>query len=642
MAWGGGGMFGGGMGANSSQQNAANGLPFSGIPPELQDGVEKLVKDEPDHGTSDEVFSHRVLERRPLNLRQLMGPHAGLLVWAGVLVAIEAITLQLGPELTRIGIDRGIRPGDWPVVRTAGICFIVAVFATGLASRGRIKVTGKISAEMMYDLRRKVFAQLQRLSLDYYTDEKAGVIMTRMTSDIDNLQQLLQDGLVQFAVQGLTMAFVAVMLFRYNPHLALITILAVVPALVALSLWFRSASDKGFMRVRDGIAGVLSDLSESLAGVRLVTGFNRQLRNIVQHRNVTGTYRDANDYTARLQMVYGPGTDALGNLGQIVLLLVGGNMVLDGKLTVGELTAFLLYLNSFFLPIQQLVQLYNLYQQGQASITKLRELLLTEPSVQESPTAIELPPIEGEVVLEGVAFGYDPAIPVLRDVDLRITPGETICFVGPTGAGKSTVAKLITRFYDPTAGAVRIDGHDLRDVSLTSLRRQLGVVPQEPFLFVGTIRDNLQFANPDATDDDLGEAIRLVGLDDLVDRSPLGLDTAVHERGISLSSGERQLLALARAFLARPRVLVLDEATSNLDLQSETKVERALDVLLEGRTAVIVAHRLSTAMRADRIVVVDQGRIIETGSHAELVALGGRYAEMYASWSSHSTGTAVH
>jgi ATP-binding cassette subfamily B protein len=350
------------------------------------------------------------------------------------------------------------------------------------------------------------------------------------------------------------------------------------------------------------------------------------------HRRVTGIYRDANDYTATLTAVYGPGSEFLGTVGAAVVLLVGGLMVRDGKLTVGELAAFVLYLNAFFQPIQQLVQLYNTYQQGQASITKLRDLLGTDPSVLEKPDAVDLPPIDGEIVLDDVSFGYDPSVPVLEGVNLRIAPGETVCFVGPTGAGKSTVAKLVTRFYDPDAGTVSIDGHDLRDVTLTSLRRQLGVVPQEPFLFMGSMRDNLTYGRPDATEEEVVEAVRLVGLDDLVASLPNGLDTEVHERGVSLSSGERQLLALGRAFLARPRVLVLDEATSNLDLQSETKVERALDILLDGRTAILVAHRLSTAMRADRIVVVDDGRIAEIGTHHELVAHGGRYAAMYDSW----------
>jgi ATP-binding cassette subfamily B protein len=306
--------------------------------------------------------------------------------------------------------------------------------------------------------------------------------------------------------------------------------------------------------------------------------------------------------------------------------------VLHHTLSVGALFAFFLYLNRFFQPIQLLVQQYNTYQQGQSSVTKLRTLLETKPTVTEAPDAVELPPIDGEIVFDHVSFGYDPDVPVIEDVDIRIAPGETVAFVGPTGAGKSTLAKLVTRFYDPTSGRVLIDGHDLRDVTMLSLRRQLGVVPQEPFLFAGTIGDNLGFARPDATDAEIHEAVERVGLGEVIERTADGINTEVHERGQTLSSGERQLIALGRAFLTRPRVLVLDEATSNLDLQSETMIEAALDVLLENRTAILIAHRLSTAMRADRIVVVDEGRVIEEGSHAELVARGGRYAEMYATW----------
>jgi ATP-binding cassette subfamily B protein len=316
-------------------------------------------------------------------------------------------------------------------------------------------------------------------------------------------------------------------------------------------------------------------------------------------------------------------------------------MVLHHTLSLGVLVAFFLYLNRFLAPIQLLVQQYNTYQQGQASVLKLRGLLETPPEVAERPDAVELPPIHGEIVFDHVSFGYDPNVQVIHDVDIRIAPGETVAFVGSTGAGKSTLAKLITRFYDPTAGRVLIDGHDLTGVTFRSLRSQLGVVPQEPFLFAGTVRDNISFARPSASEAEVTEAVRAVGLSDVVDRLPDGLDSVVHERGQSLSSGERQLLALARAFLAQPRVLVLDEATSNLDLQSETKIEAALDVLLHARTAVLIAHRLSTAMKADRIVVIEGGEVVETGTHDALVASGGRYADMYAMWVSQTEGEAA-
>jgi ATP-binding cassette subfamily B protein len=629
-----GGGFGGAPGGFG--RPAAPGLPFAGIPSELQAGVDKLVATEPEHPGPDVVFSQTSSEQelKRLTLWRLLTKYRGMLTLAGLLVVVISVAAQIGPELTAIAIDDGMSPGheSFAVVAAMAGAYLVFIAITSLAQRYQVQVTGRLAAWVMNDLRVKVFAHLQRLSLGFFTEEKAGVVMSRMTSDIENLQQLLQDGLSQLATQALTMVVITVILFVTNVRLAAITVLLIVPALVIASLWFKRASERGYDRVRDGIANVLADLSESLHGVRIVTAHNRQRHNVIHHRNVVGDYRDANNYTAHVNALYGPGTQLLGVLGQAVLLAIGGEMVLHHTLSIGALVAFFLYLNRFFQPIQLLVQQYNTYQQGQASVNKLRGLIDTEPEVTESADAVELPPIEGEIVFDRVSFGYDPGRLVIEDVALQVAPGETVAFVGPTGAGKSTLAKLVTRFYDPTEGRVLIDGHDLRDVTMRSLRRQLGVVPQEPFLFAGTIRDNIAFARPEAGDEEIFEAVRTVGLGDVVDRMPGGLDTVVHERGQTLSSGERQLIALARAFLAHPRVLVLDEATSNLDLQSETKIEAALDALLEDRTAILIAHRLSTAMRADRIAVVDQGRIIEVGSHAELVASGGRYAEMYATW----------
>ncbi len=633
---GGGGGFGGPGGAQAS---AASGLPFAGIPYELQDGVDKLLATEPEYPEPDIVFSQNSSERelKRLSLWRLLTKYRGLLALAGVLVVVIAVASQVGPKLTEYAINNGLggTPAhhiNFAVVVGAAIAYLVFVVITALAQRFQVQVTGRLAAWVMNDLRVKVFAHLQRLSLGFFTEEKAGVVMSRMTSDIENLQQLLQDGLSQLAIQGLTMVVITVILFTTNVRLAFITVALILPALIAASVWFKRASERGYDRVRDGIANVLADLSESLHGVRIVTAHNRQRQNVIHHRNVVGDYRDANNYTARINAIYGPGTQLLGVLGQAVLLAIGGSMVVDHTLSLGALVAFFLYLNRFFQPIQLLVQQYNTYQQGQASVYKLRTLVDTEPEVMEAPDAVDLPPIEGEITFDHLSFGYDPDRLVIEDVDLTVSPGETVAFVGPTGAGKSTLAKLVTRFYDPTVGRVLIDGYDLRDVTMHSLRSQLGVVPQEPFLFAGTIGDNIAFARPDATDAEIHEAVDRVGLTDVVERMPNGLDTVVHERGQTLSSGERQLLALARAFLAHPRVLVLDEATSNLDLQSETKIEGALDVLLENRTAILIAHRLSTAMRADRIVVVDVGRIVEVGTHDELVAAGGRYAEMYATW----------
>ncbi len=627
------GGFGGAPGGFG--RPAAPGLPFAGIPSELQGGVDRLLASEPEYPEPDSVFTQNGSEAdlRRLSLWHLLTKYPGMLALAGLLVVVISITAQTGPKLTEIAINDGMYPHkNFAVVAAMALAYLVFIVITSTAQRFQVQVTGRLAAWVMNDLRVKVFAHLQRLSLGFFTEEKAGVVMSRMTSDIENLQQLLQDGLSQLAIQALTMVVITVILFTTDVRLAAITVVLIVPALVASSLWFKRASERGYDRVRDGIANVLADLSESLHGVRIVTAHNRQRHNVIHHRNVVGDYRDANNYTAHVNALYGPGTQLLGVMGQAVLLAIGGEMVLHHSLSIGALVAFFLYLNRFFQPIQLLVQQYNTYQQGQASVFKLRDLVDTEPTVQEAADAVALPPIAGEIVLDHLSFAYEPGQPVIEEVDLTVAPGETVAFVGPTGAGKSTLAKLVTRFYDPTAGRVLIDGHDLRRVTMHSLRSQLGVVPQEPFLFAGTIGDNIAFARPDAPAEQIQEAVDRVGLTDVIERMPQGLATVVHERGQTLSSGERQLIALARAFLAHPRVLVLDEATSNLDLQSETKIESALDVLLENRTAILIAHRLSTAMRADRIVVVDGGRVVEVGTHDELLAAGGRYAGMFDTW----------
>jgi ATP-binding cassette, subfamily B, bacterial len=640
MSFGGNAMWGGlngsavgrGAGISASSRRGGDSGPFAGIPPELQGPVSKLIATEPQHPEPDARYTASNADRRRLTLGSLLRRRWQLSVTGLVLVALESVGYQTGPYLTQIGIDQGIARNRISVVVATGVIYLVTVGITIAIERNRVRTCGRLAASVMDDLRVKVFTHIQRLSLDYFTAVPAGVTMSRMTADIEVLQQLLQDGIAQFFIQGGTMIIVTAVLFTYNVRLALLTVVIVVPPLTLLTLWFRAESLRTYLRSRDRLAGVIGDVAESLAGIRVVAFYNRHRNNVIRHRTVLGHYRKANFAIARVTAAYTAASDVIGLIGQLSLLLIGGDMLLHHHLQVGVLVAFILYLGSFFQPIQQLVQLYNTYQQGQAAVTKLRELLATDPSVAESPAASELPPAQGSITLQDVGFGYDPGNPVLTGVSIHIAAGETVAFVGATGAGKSTIAKLVTRFYDPTSGQVLIDGYDLRDVTLSSLRRQLGLVPQEPFLFTGTIRDNVGFARPEASDEEIRQAIRAVGLEELIDRLPSGIDTPVHERGQSLSSGERQLIALARAFLAAPRVLILDEATSNLDLKSETKVEAALDVLLQGRTAILIAHRLTTAMHADRIIVVDDGRIAESGPHDDLVARDGLYAAMYRTW----------
>ncbi len=622
--------------------------PFAGIPPELAERAQRILDREPDHHPRTVEFTRAVPagEATRFTLRSFLAPSRWRLAVALLLVTLETATLLAGPLLVQAGVDQGITPGDFARLAWVGAAYFAVIVANAGLGWARGSWTARLGESLMERLRMRVFTHLQRLSLSFYEREKAGVILTRMTSDVENLTALFQEGLVQMAVQGLTVVAIAGIMLATDFRLAALILGVIVPVLVIATIRYRSASTEAYDDVRDRISNVLDDLTETLSGIRTVAAHDRSAENIERHESLVAEHRRANLVTARIGALFGSVGETLGILGQVAVLGVGGLLVRDGQMSLGVLFSFLLFLNLLFAPVQQLVQLYTTYQQGQSSVSKLAELLDRRPSVLEAPDATDLPPIEGRIELHSVDFDYGEGVgeqstTVLEGLDLRVEAGETLVVVGPTGAGKSTVAKLVARFYDPTSGRVCIDGTDLRSVTIESLRRQLGVVPQEPFLFHGTIRDNLVFARPDAGDEELAEACRAVGIDDLIERLPDGLDTPVHERGVSLSAGERQLLSLARAFLARPRVLILDEATSNIDPAAEAKVEAALDVLLEGRTAVVIAHRLATAARADRIAVVDRpaagtgARVVEIGTHAELVGLGGRYSEMYATWERH-------
>ena len=439
-------------GPSSGQANAQAGLPYADVPEELRDRITDVLRHEPDHPDPEVAFSHSDWDRRPFGLRTFLIPHTGGLLVALILVVIETGLLHVGPLLTQMGIDQGVLAGDTGILLAIALAYLCAVALSTCASFLRTRFTGRLGERLVCELRIRVFSHYQRQSLDFFTGEKSGVLMTRMTSDIEALTVLLQEGLVNFVVQGMTLLVITTYLLVLHPGLALVCLLTIIPINVVLTLWFRRVSHVGYLRVRDRIADVLSNLAESLAGIRVITAFGRRDHDVARHQQIIDAHLNANLYTGRAQALFGPGTESIGIIAQAVVLLVGGRMALRGEVTIGELAAFLLFLTSFFAPVQTLVQLYNQYQQGSAAVLKLRELLSTEPTVMERPDAADLPPIEGRIRFDSVTFGYDADHLVLRDVDLELEPGEVLAVVGPTGAGKSTIAKLVTRFHDPTFG----------------------------------------------------------------------------------------------------------------------------------------------------------------------------------------------
>jgi ATP-binding cassette subfamily B protein len=478
-------------------------------------------------------------------------------------------------------------------------------------------------------LRVRIWAHLQRLSLDFYERELAGRIMTRMTTDVDALSNLLQSGLISALVALFTSVGVAVALVVWNWELAALTLVVVVPLVVA-TVAYRRLSARAYARARERIAVVNANMAENLSGVRESQAFARQGRNEQEFRRLSGGYLDARLSAQRLVATYFPFVEFLSDVAAVVVLGVGSVLVGHGTLSAGELIGFLLYLDLFFAPIQQMSQTFDSYQQAGASMAQINGLMAIPPLIRLPDPPVEPGRVAGRIVFSGVRFAYPGArVDALRGVDLVIEPGQTVALVGETGAGKSTIIKLITRFYDVTAGRVCVDGVDLRALNLAAFRHRLGYVPQEAFLFSGTVRDNIAYGRPDATDVEVEAAARAIGAHEFISGLSGTYQHWVNERGRSLSAGQRQLIALARAELVDPSILLLDEATSNLDLATEAKVANAMGVVAQGRTTVLIAHRLQTARRAQRIVVMDAGRVVEDGSHDELVAAGGYYARMW-------------
>jgi ATP-binding cassette subfamily B protein len=579
----------------------------------------------------------RLRRRSRVLLASLLRPHRRLIAVTVALLLLQNGAGMAGPYLVMLGIDRAIPPirddNDFRTLVAVATAFLAASIAEYAGKRGFLTLSARVGQAVLLDLRRRVYDHFLRLSVDFHERYTSGRVVARLTSDMDSIAELVDGGIDDLVLAALSIVSVAGILLWLDPPLAAVTLLAF-PFLLWLSRWFALASASAYRRTREAIALVIVHFVESLGGIRAVQAFRREPRNQHIFAAANDDYRRANLRAFRLIATYSPAIKVIGNVTIAVVLTYGGWRVLSGHLEIGVLAAFLLYLRRFFEPMQELSQFYNALQSATAALEKLAGVLDEQPLVPEPARPVPLPagPRRGAIEFQSVRFGYRDDALILPELTLSVPTGQTVALLGATGAGKSTVAKLVARFYDPTAGTVTLDGVDLRDLADPDLRAAVVLVTQENYLFTGSIAENIRFGRPDASDLEVMAAARAIGAHEFIAALPEGYATDVHRRGGRLSAGQRQLVAFARAFLADPAVLILDEATSSLDVPSERLVQRALRSILADRTAIVIAHRLSTVEIADRVLVLDAGRVIEDGAPADLVNAGGRYAALHQQW----------
>src|SRR6476646_10364236 len=580
----------------------------------------RAVTNDDDDLPIDESISRR-REARSL-LGSLLRPYATTVALLAIVVVVENAARLSVPLLVQRGIDHGIPPivdghsAHQLLVIVVSLCGVVLVQA--VSRMYFLRRSGRIGQEVLLELRRRIFRHFQRLDVAFHDRYTSGRVVARSTNDVEAIQDMLQNGFDGLITAVLTLCGTAVLLVVLDVKLGLMCLCAF-PVLVVLVWWFRTQSSKTYLKVRESAALVIVQFVETMTGIKAVQAYRREPRNQEIFEGLADRYRDINEKTMKLLAVFMPGVKLVGNLTTGVVLLYGGYRVLHGQMTIGTLTAFLLYLRMFFEPMQEISQFFNTFQSATSALEKLAGVLAERPGIKDPERPVRLERVRGDVGFHDVHFSYVPERPVLPDLSLSVPAGQTVALVGTTGAGKTTIAKLIARFYDPTAGSVTLDGIDLRDVSQSELRRHVVMVTQENFMFDGTVADNIRFGRPDATDAEVAAAAAAVGADRFIDALPDGYDTDVAKRGGRLSAGQRQLVAFARAFLADPAVLILDEATSSLDIPSERMVQRALETVLSDRTALVIAHRLSTVQVADRVLVLESGRVVEDGSPADLI-----------------------